>query len=498
MTSAEQGRDGASVARATRWAGVGQVLGQVLRVFVLLALAWLIEKPEWGLLELAMVVLGFVEVVRAVGTSEYVIRSTRNDDAFFGAVFSLNVLLGAAWTALLWFAAEPIAAMLPRPEPRCAPLIQGLGLVFVISSVGQLSEALLRKRLQFERIAVVLFVGPLVYGAVALSAAASGWGATSFVAGGIAEAAVTALLYLGLAGWWPVPRLAIGEAWAALRFGVVLMLCESLRALTAQADRIVIHATYASSSAEEALGAVGVYGLARRLTDQALKPMLLVFHKVVLPALAAVQDDAAALRRRFLQSVASIGLVALPLVAVLAVLTPSLVELLGQAKWGASEQLIPIVAPGAGLFAVASSVGVVFVLLGHTRALLVWSIAASAVLVAAYCVGSTYDLVGVAAGFSIASALLFVPAFVFPLRWLSASWGQLVRALAPNFALAMVAAAVAWIVRWALQSVAAAAWIELGLAGLFAAAAVLLLATKLEVPGLATLRAMLPRSGPAR
>lgn len=427
-----------SVSSATRWSTAGQLGGQAMRFLVILALAKLIRPEDYQLLELALYVTGFVEVIKSVGTSEFLIKEKELPPRLLASVFWINVGAGFAIAAFLWLAARPIAAVLLH-DVRAAPLVAWLGLTFAVLSFAHVHEALLRRAMMFDRLAVVLFLGPVAYGLGAIPAALAGLAAISFVVGGICEALTTAILLWCVCSWRPQGGFAWSEARKAFHFSFYLTGSETVRWITSMSDRLIVRRMLGDH-------ALGVYGLGRRLLMQATKPLTLVFQRVVFSALADVQADEEAVRGRYVRACATVSLVGFPVLAGIGILASPLVALLGD-EWRLAAPVIQIFAPAVALQTAASTVGVIYLIKSRTDWLFAWSVFSGAAIVAGYWIGAQWGTtVAVATVSALVILLLFWPAFAIPFRLLGLPLPRVLGALLPATWMSLVMAAIVWVV----------------------------------------------------
>jgi len=416
-----------------RWSTLGQIGGQAIRFGTLLVLWEILTREEYGLLETTLVLAGVFELLKTLGTSEFLIKERELNEGLLSTIFSVHVAAGLVLGLLAWLGADAIAALFKART--AASLYPMVGASFVFLSLGHVHEALLRRELEFVQISVVRLVGPLVLGVVAIPLALAGWQASSFVVGLVAEAVVSTALLWFFNPWRPRAAPSRAELHRAVHFSAFLSASELLRYLFAHtADRVIIGRHFG-------MEAMGTWGLCRRMLTFVAKPVIIIYHRVVLPALAKLQDDADGVRRRYLRATGAVSLLICPSMFLLACLADPMLRTIYRDKWVAAVPLIMLLAPAAMLETLASTVGVLYLLHSRTGVLFTWTAVSGTVIIGAYLIGAAWgSLQAIALATTIAIAALTVPAFVVPFRFSGHRLRDLLAHVAPSLLISVAMA----------------------------------------------------------
>ncbi len=156
------------------WSIVNKVGGQVLSLGVVLVLARLLTPEDFGLLAMVTVVTGFAMRFAELGLGAAIIHRPDLNDDHLASAFWINTGIGALLTAIVAAAAPLIAGFYEEPYLLWITLVTSAN--FIIRSLGIVQDALLRKTINFKRIALVNIVSSGVAGAVAVVAALMGSG----------------------------------------------------------------------------------------------------------------------------------------------------------------------------------------------------------------------------------------------------------------------------------------------------------------------------------
>ena len=319
--------DSKVVARSTRQTAVAQVVTQGVRFLTNVALARLLSPRDFGMVAIAFVVMMLLDQLRDVGTGSAVIQRQSVDQVLLNTVFLLNIGLGSVLAAVLFFAAGPLAALLGNAG--AAPVLQVFAALTVVTALGQLHGALLRREMRFQRVAVMTSVSALTSAVISVCGALLGMNYWALVAGTAAGAVTNTVLAWAFSGWRPTRSWSLASLKSIWRYSWHLFLSNILYFVFTQVDKVIV-STH--------LGAVplGGYSLAQRTVSLPIATMGTVVGDVTFPAFSRRQDDPAALRSGFIRSSAVIALVTFPLMFGLAAVARPLVEVVFGHQWASS------------------------------------------------------------------------------------------------------------------------------------------------------------------
>lgn len=326
---------------ALAWRGAQLVAVRGLSILRLLILARLLVPEQFGLLSIAVVVVGTVSTVTELGLVPALVQRAEVTPRHEAAAWTAGLLRGALLAALLVASAGWLAALFG--EPRAAPVLRLVALRPLLASAVSLGLVRCRRELRFREPALAAGGAAVAETAVAV-ALASSWGVWALVAGILAGGAVEVALSYLLAPWRPRLRLDAGAVRPLLRYGRWVF----ATGVVAAAGGFVLQAVISRRLGAEALG---LYYLAMKLAFLPSEVASEVAGSVAFPLFARLQGDAAAVRRAFGALVKGLAAALLPVYALLAATAPALPALLGEEWQGAAPVLrILAVAGAVGLF----------------------------------------------------------------------------------------------------------------------------------------------------
>jgi O-antigen/teichoic acid export membrane protein len=202
--------------------GLRQVFAQGLNLAGYAVLARLLAPADIGVLGIALFVFGFLGTIGGAGLQASLIRlpdePSRED---YASVFTLQEAIMGVITLATIVAAPWLAELYGRP-PQEAWLFRLVGVTLFVTSFQAIPAALLERRLDFGKVAIVEVSQALAYNVVVVALVWIGWGTASFGVALLARALTGAVLATIVSPWsarlhWDWPR-----ASAFLRVGAPL------------------------------------------------------------------------------------------------------------------------------------------------------------------------------------------------------------------------------------------------------------------------------------
>ncbi len=129
--------------RGVGWSGLSGIIANGLELSKYIVLARILEPADFGLLAMAMVIVGICRIFADGGTSNAVIHFRNQTGPQLSTLFWINILAGLSLYLLVFLSAPFFAAF--YSEPEVTPLMRLGGLVLPLYAAGVLYEVKLRK-----------------------------------------------------------------------------------------------------------------------------------------------------------------------------------------------------------------------------------------------------------------------------------------------------------------------------------------------------------------
>lgn len=393
-------------ARTTRgmaWAYGSYVAGRALVLVATAILAHLLAPADFGVVALALTFMAFLDMFRTLGIAEsLLIVDDRELEAKAETAFTVLVGMGIALLAASVAMAPLVASFYDEDQLRW--VVQALGGVLLLKSLGGVHYAIAQKRMDFRARTFAELIEVVVRGAVGIGLALAGAGVWSLVAGYVVgTATMTVTLWLTVP-WRPRLRLRREHLRELLGFGGALTGVAVVAALTLNIDKLLIGRTLGAAP-------LGLYSLATRLPELLLINLSVVAAQVLFPAFAAV--DRQALGRAFVTSLRYALILVLPVGVFLGVLAEPLIVTAFGDQWRSAAPAMQLFTVMALLSPITIICGTVWKATGQGWMLLRLAVLELVVLIPAVAIFVSDGITAVAA--CQAGSTIIVVAFSLPM-----------------------------------------------------------------------------------
>jgi O-antigen/teichoic acid export membrane protein len=449
---------------------------QVVTLVSTAMIARMLAPSDYGLVALSTLWIYALTLIADLGLGTAIVQFQDVGEDELNACFWLTLGTSGVMALLLWAAAPTIAAQFDTP--MLSSILRVLSLTLPLTTLKVVPEALLRTRLELDRLSQANIVMAIVTVPVVFSMARAGFGVWALVAGVITTNMVQVLATFWFAAWWPGFRMGGRRLREMLKYGLATLGSRICLTLYQDVADIVILGKVAGAAT------VGFYSMAKQLATLPAEKIGVVVNQIASPVMAGFQEDHAALRDTFFRGTRVVAWITFPMCVGLMLLGRDLVELALTAKW---RSLTPILYPLC-VFSMIRSVDMLFtsVLLARyrARALFRYQVMLVVTMPIGFWAGS---VLGGGLGAAMAWVVIY-PVVVFlmarvALSAMDASWSALAAELWPPAVatLGLVAAVLAakwWLPVWPGESALA----KLMLTGILAVVAYGAALTKLGGP----------------
>jgi PST family polysaccharide transporter len=363
-------------------------------------------------------------------------------------------------------ACSPLIAWVYR-EPRLEPIALYSAFTFVLFGAANQHLALLRRTMQFGKIAGIQILGTLVGTAVAIFMAARGYDYWALVFRPITSSLCVVVGAWCVCRWRPGLPFFDDEVKSMVRFGLNVVCFSVIYTVARALDRIALGLFYRPEI-------VGYYQNATTLYDNSIFSTLGQLHTVGSAALSRLQSNPAALRQKYEAALSAVAFFVMPASAILSVTAQDLTVMLLGERWRAAGLLLSILALRGIFQAIEASQGWLHLSTGRADRWRNWAIVTAVVQVIAVLGGLPFGAKGVAVAVVMTSAFIAVPSIIYAGRPIGIGAPLVIRAAGQQLIGAVAAAAAGW---W-LQTTAlthASSVVRISLSGCFCIAIYLII-----------------------
>jgi O-antigen/teichoic acid export membrane protein len=404
----------------------------VLQILAQIVLARLLMPADFGLVAIITVLTSFAPLLIDFGLGDATTQRRRITPRQISSLFWLTSGVGVA-VAVVVAACSPLIAAIYR-EPRLEPIALCTSITFVLWGLSNQHLALLRRTMQFGRIAKIQLLGSLVGIVVAIILAICGYGYWALVVRPIANALFVVIGAWRGCPWRPGAPAFDNEVKSMVRFGLHVVGFSVTFAVAKAVDRIGLGLFYRPAL-------VGYYQNAVILYESSIFSVFAQAHTVGSAALSKLQSNQDALRQKYAAALSALSFFITPLAAILSVTAEDVTVVLLGEKWRPAGLLLRILALRGIFGVVESSQGWLHLAIGRADRWRNWGIVYLAIQIAAVAGGLPFGPTGVAVACVIAGVVGAFPAIEYAGRPIGVGSALVIRAVGPQLTGAISAAA---------------------------------------------------------
>jgi PST family polysaccharide transporter len=370
-------------------------------------LARLLTPEDFGLIGMAMAVIGFIAVFKDLGLSMATIQRADVSHAQVSTLFWINV--GVSFVMMLFVASlAPLLAWYYK-EPRVEQITLILAGTIIFSGLIVQHQALLRRQMRFGALAMAEIAGIVLAFASGIVAALAGMGYWSLVIIPVVREVVMMLGVWTFCRWRPGRPARHSGVRAMVSFGAHLTGFNLVNYFARNLDKILIGRFSGAA-------ALGFYEKAYQMLLLPIQQINNPITGVAVPTLSRLQKETARYQAYYRRGVFLTVSIGMPLVVFLFVAADKAVLTLLGDQWVESIAIFRALGPAAFVGTFNMATGWVYLSLGETKRQFIWGIFGSAAIVLAYLIGIRWGPIGIALAYSASLVILFPLALVYCFR----------------------------------------------------------------------------------
>ncbi len=296
-----------------------------LKIIVLAILARLVTPDEFGIIGIALIVIGFSQLFIYMGIGPALVQRKELEERHLTTGFTVSLFTGISFSILLVLLA-PFISHFFRMD-GLIPVLRVISVVFFINTLTLIGQSLLQRNMNFKEIAKInilsFFFG---YGATGVIMAYLGFGVWALVGANIAQAILITILTVKHQKFPKRLSFDIDAFKDLMFFGGGMTISRVANYIAMQGDNLVAGRTLGAAS-------LGIYGRAYQLMVMPAELFGSALDKALFPAMAQVQDDKKKLAEAYMTGINAVALISIPLSVLFVFLAPEIVTLLLGKNW---------------------------------------------------------------------------------------------------------------------------------------------------------------------
>jgi PST family polysaccharide transporter len=407
-------------------------MNMVVQLGSTILLARMLSPHDYGLVVMVLALMVFAPMLIDLGTTDAIVQRKSITHADASALFWVKIAIGGALALLLAGGSGYVASF--YGEPAVAGIAMVLSLALIVTAMSSQHFALMRRAMQFRRIALIEISSNVVGSIIAIALAFTGWGYWALVAKAMLTPGLSALGAWVSCPWLPGRPQSTPDLKEMIRFGMGVTGFTITDHLARSADRIALGYFYGASP-------LGYFQNASLLYDNILSTSTQL-HDVAVSSLSKLRDAVDELKRMWVTALSSLTFFTALVFSGLAVTGSDIVVLLLGQRWEPAGPLFCIFAVRGIAHVVERTLGWLHVSAGRPDRWMRWGFFSAIFQLSAVFAGLPFGLVGVATAHAIATFCLFLPALIYAGRPLGIGAKDVLRAVGPQMASALVAVAI--------------------------------------------------------
>lgn len=297
---------------------------QLVTGIVSLLLARILAPADYGRIALVEVFMNILYVFVDCGLCTALIQKKETDELDFSSVFYFNLATCIVLYAIIFLAAPYIAAFYKDAE--LTAVVRVIGLMLIFAGLKGIQQVYVSRNMIFKLFFFSTLGGTVFSAVVGLWMAYSGFGVWALVAQQLANTAVDTLVLWFTVGWRPRKLFSWQRLKGLLSYGWKLLASSLLDTVYNNLRSLLIGRVYTSAD-------LAYYNQGRILPDAIAVNVDSSIDSVLLPAMAAAQDDLSQVKNMTRRAIKmSVYLIA-PLMMLMTFCAEPLVRLVLTEKW---------------------------------------------------------------------------------------------------------------------------------------------------------------------
>lgn len=427
-----------------RWAAISQLSRVGMQLAGMMLLSRLLAPGDFGVMAMALAVINLAYLLRDLGTSAAIVQRRELDDRTIGAVFGLNLIVGAGLALVICAASAGIGYFFRSND--LPSLLMLLSLVFPVSASSAVFQSLLERESKFRLLARIEITSGLCGLLTSAALAWHGAGVVCLAAQTLVTVSMSAI-QLWRARTWTPSGFGLDGIRSIVHYSGNLTLFNLINYFARNADSLIIGRMLGSA-------ALGVYSQAYKVMLFPVQNLTFIATRALFPVMSRLQDQRPQARDVYLRTVTLIVGLTGPLMGGVWIVRAECVELVFGHQWGAVVPILAWLAPVGFIQSIVSTTGTVFMAFGQTKRLMHLGIIATVLQVGAFVIGAGHDVVVVAGLYCVANLINFAIAMHATMRQFDARLGTLMGGIGPAIGATAFALAAAYLMHAYLSSAA--------------------------------------------
>ncbi|MFQ9516389.1 MAG: lipopolysaccharide biosynthesis protein [Eubacterium sp.] len=297
---------------------------QGVSFIVSVVLARLLAPSDYGMIAMITVFISISQVFVDAGLGNALIQKKDADDVDFSSVFYFNIVVCILIYGVLFVASPAIADFYNTPD--LTPVVRVLGLTIVISSLKNVQQAYVSKKMLFKRFFFSTLGGTVIAAVAGIVMAYMGFGVWALVVQNLVNLTIDTLILWVTVKWRPTLVFSLTRLKGLISYGWKLLVSALVDTVYNNIRQLVIGKIYSSAD-------LAYYNKGKQFPNLVVTNINTSIDSVLLPALSEEQTNRQRVKQMTRRAIEISSYIMWPLMVGLAVVAEPLTRLLLTEKW---------------------------------------------------------------------------------------------------------------------------------------------------------------------
>ena len=297
---------------------------QGIQFIVQIVLARLLLPEDYGLIALVTIFITLANVFVQSGFNTALIQKKDADEVDFSSVFYLSLFVAGLLYIILFFT-SPLIANFYR-EPQLVPVLRVLALTLFFGAFNSIQNAYVAKNMMFKKLFYSSLGAMLVSGTIGVIFAYMGLGVWALVIQQLVNQFMITVILWFTVKWRPQIMFSFNRIKSLFSYGSRLLASALLNTIYMDLRTLIIGRIYSPMI-------LGFFNRGKQFPQFIVSNIDGSIQSVMLPTLAAHQDDRQRVKEMVRRSIVTSSFIMLPMMIGLAVVAEPLVKILLTDKW---------------------------------------------------------------------------------------------------------------------------------------------------------------------
>lgn len=383
---------------------VSQLIVFIVNTLSTIILARILIPADFGLVAMVAAFSGFVSIFKDLGFSMAIIQREKVTHDQVSILFWFNIIL-CFCISLLFICSAPLIVSFYK-EQRLFYIIIAYAASIFISSLSVQHNAILSRKMEFKKIALVNIISSILAVMVSVIMAFLNFGYWSLVFLTLAQSLFATLLLWYYCRWKPKFILWQSDIRTFLHFGAGISGFNVINYCARNMDNVIIGKFLGSTI-------LGFYSKAYQLMMMPLTKLRDPLVTVGTPALSSLLNDPIRYRNYYYKLNFIICFFSFPMTVFLAIFAKELILIVLGPKWIASVLIFQLLSISAFIQPITGTTGSIFISTGKSSQFFKMGLISSVIIISSFFAGIHWGVNGVVIGYAIANYALLIPTLLY-------------------------------------------------------------------------------------